>query len=157
MGWVHYGHSLDLGGKALSAPPSPAEFCTLASPWPGAGALPAHLPFKTECLLPPTPDASSPLPSLSLRLGKTWLVHPKDEPLGRGQVREVWKAAAPRSRGRSSSNLQGGVLSGLKGAQQHWEKNRRACHPGGSHSLLGSNHASFQSILAIAPSPLGGL
>ena len=32
VGWVHYGNSLDLGGKALSAPPSPAELCTLASP-----------------------------------------------------------------------------------------------------------------------------
>lgn len=32
VGWVHYRHSLDLGGKALSAPPSPAEFRTLASP-----------------------------------------------------------------------------------------------------------------------------
>lgn len=32
VAWVHYGHSLELGGKALSAPYSPAEFSTLASP-----------------------------------------------------------------------------------------------------------------------------
>ena len=69
-----------------------------------------------ESLLPPIPNASSPLPSLSLRLGKTWLVHLEDGTGQGARLRELWKAAAPGQEGRSPAIFKGDVLSGLKGS-----------------------------------------
>lgn len=113
-----------------------------------------------ECPLPPVPDASSLLPSLSLRLGKTWLVHLEDEHWAGGKAQgSVEGATAPGREGRSPAIFKGGVLSGLKGSPTALgEKQKQEGLPSSRQPL--SPWLKLHVIpvsLGKSPSPLGGL